>query len=136
MANKRDNEAVVNRFLFSTLYMVLMVFYIYYTYAAGVSPRYFSSYIIVFNITMIVLAIATVAVGIAHFGFKKASKYHFFVLLVAFVIVAFLRLSMLIPIAIPQLSLFGNVKNRHIAAAIITLIVYLYELVRYFIKNK
>lgn len=136
MVKRKDNEAVVNRFLFSTLYAVLMAFYIYYTYAAGVSPKYFSSYMIIFNVTLVVLGVGAIAVGVANFKFKKLSKYQFYVLIVLFLIVAFLRFSMLVPIIIPQLTMFVNVKDRHIMAAVITLVVYVYELIRYFVKNR
>lgn len=136
MVKKKENEAVVNRFLLSTLYAVLMAFYIYYTYAAGVSPRYFSSYMIIFNATLVLLGGGALAVGIANFKFKKLSKYHFGALIAAFLIVSFLRFSMLVPVVIPTLTMFVNVKDRHIMAAVITLIVYVYELIRYFIKNR
>ena len=136
MAKKKENEAVVNRFLFSTLYAVVMAFYIYYTYAAGVSAKYFLMYMNVFNVSLVVLGLAAIGVGIAHFGMKKSSKYQFAVLVAAFLIVAFLRFSMLIPIVIPSLSFFGSVKDRHIIAAFITLLVYVYEVIVYFVKNR
>ncbi len=136
MAKKRENEAVVNRFLFSTLYAIILELYIYYTYAAGVSATYFSLYQTVFNTTLILLGIGVVVTGIYSFGFKKISKYQFFVLLIMFLVVLFLRFSVYIPIAFPSFYQMASTKNRHIVAAIIGLLVYIYEFIRYIVKNR
>ncbi len=137
MINKKENEQVVNRFLYSTLYAILIGFYIYLTYVISVSPSYFSMYYKILEITVGILGCATIAAGVLSLGFKKVSLYQFVASVFAFVIVVFLRYSILLGIAFPTVSNYlSGPRNIHRAAALVLLVIYIYEFIRYMIKNR
>ena len=125
---KRENEAVVNRFLLSTLYAVVGEFVIFYLYKMSVSSSVLISHLSVINNAIMALGIASaIWFGIKHWVLKNGGLYHFGVFIIVAFVGAFLNYY-------PGIDFFFLTYRRFALVAIIVAVIYVYEIIRYFLK--
>lgn len=125
---KRENEAVVNRFLLSTLYTVVGEFAIYYLYKMSVSSSVLITQLsVVFNAIMALGIASAIWFAIKHWVLKNGSLYHFAVFVIVALVGAFLNYY-------PGIDFFFLTYRRFALVAIIVAAVYVYEIIRYFLK--
>ena len=120
---KFENEQVVNRFLLSTTYAIIAGLVLYFMYVRGLytlwaNPFYFGM--------LIMGIVGAVFFGIRKFGLKMGTGYHFCLFIILAVIGAFLRYGAYIP-------LFFSAFNRIAAAGALVALLYVFEIVHYFI---
>ena len=120
---KIENEQVVNRFLLSTTYGIIAGLMLYFMYVRGI----YSLWANTFYFGMFIMGIiGTVFFGIRKFGLKMGTGYHFCLFIVIAVMGAFLRFGSYIPV-------FFSAYNRIAATGILIAILYVFEIVHYFV---
>ena len=120
---KIENEQVVNRFLLSTTYRIIAGLMLYFMYVRGI----YSLWANTFYFAMFIMGIiGTVFFGIRKFGLKMGTGYHFCLFIVITVMGAFLRYGSYLPV-------FFSAYNRIAAMGILIAILYVFEIVHYFV---
>ena len=120
---KFENEQVVNRFLLSTTYAIVAGLVLYFMYVRGV----YSLWANAFYLGMGVIGImGVIFFGIRKFALKMGTGYHFCLFFVLAVIGMFLRYGSKIP-------MFFSAYNRIAAAGIVVAVLYVLEILHYFI---
>jgi len=120
---KIENEQVVNRFLLSTTYAIVAGLILYFMYVRGLYTLWANS----FYLGMTVIGfLGAVFFGIRKFALKMGTGYHFCLFIVLAVIGAFLRYGSYIPV-------FFSAYNRIAASGIAVAVLYVLEIVHYFI---
>lgn len=120
---KIENEQVVNRFLLSTTYAIVAGLVLYFMYVRGLLSLWANAFFVGLGIFGI---IGMVFFGVRKFVLKKGTGYHFFLFLLLALIGMFLRYGAYIP-------MFFSGYNRVAAAGILVAILYVLEIVHYFI---
>ncbi len=125
---KRENEAVVNRFLLSTLYAVVGEFVIFYLYKMSVTSSVLITHLsAIFNAIMALGIASAVWFAIKHWVLKNGGLYHFGVFIIVAFTGAFLNYY-------PGIDFFFLTYRRFVVVALVVAAVYVYEIVRYFLK--
>jgi len=130
---KKENEAVVNRFLLSTLYIILGEFLLFFMYKGSLSIR------MAINMPGILMGLAIVAaVGIIISAVlmakgNKNALYYLVIGVVMLLISLFLRFYYVINIPV-LLNVFMYTAKRYAIAAIFMFLFYIYEIVYYFMN--
>ena len=130
---KRENEAVVNRFLLSTLYIILGEFLLFFMYKGSLSIR------MAINMPGILATLAIIgAIGIAIcLGLlskgKRTALYYLAISVAVLLIALFLRFYYVINIPV-LLNIFMYTAKRYGIAAIVAFLFYIYEIVYYFMN--
>ena len=130
--SKKENEAVVNRFLLSTVYIIVFEMFLYFMYNLSCAKYGIS---ILMHLAKIHWGIAIIGLGLSvyfavrYFALKKGSLYHFVIFLVLGLTGLFLQY-------IPYVSSFlaAYTFRRYTLLALIYLLFYVYEIVVYFLR--
>ena len=130
---KRENEAVVNRFLLSTLYIILGEFLLFFMYKCSLSIK------MAINMPGILVGLATIAaVGIVICAImaakgKKMARYYLAISVAALLITLFLRFYYVLSIP-ALLNILMFTSKRYGISAIFALLFYIYEVIYYFMN--
>ena len=130
---KRENEAVVNRFLLSTLYIIIGEFLLFFMYKGSLSIR------MAINMPGILVGLAAIAaIGIVICAIliakgKKSALYYLAISIAVLLITLFLRFYYVINIPV-LLNVFMYTAKRYGIAAIFAFLFYVYEIVYYFMN--
>ncbi len=130
---KRENEAVVNRFLLSTLYIILGEFLLFFMYKGSLSVR---TAITMPGILMVLASISALGIIACIFFMVKGNKnapYYLAISIAVLLITLFLRFYYVINIP-ALLNVFMYTAKRYVIAAIFALLFYVYEVVYYFMN--
>ena len=135
MMSKKENEAVVNRYLLSTLYFVVFLFALFMLNNIMGSPRTFMYYSKI-NYALIIIGVIGIAIFAVLCFMKKMSLYNALYYMIIFILITltgiFVQYYYLLP---EKLSVkLMSVSTRYKIIAIISAILYVYELIRYFMK--
>ena len=131
---RRENEAVVNRFLLSTLYIILGEFLLFFMYKGSLSIR------MAINMPGILIGLAVIAaIGIvicALFLAKgnKNALYYLAISIATLLIALFLRFYYVINIPVLVNNVFMYTAKRYGLSAIFAFLFYIYEIVYYFMN--
>ena len=120
---KIENEQVVNRFLVSTTYAILAGLVLYFLYFRGLSSIWVNTF---YAIIYVSSAVCAVFFGVRKFVLKKGTGYHFAFFLIIMLIGLFLRYG-------SYLTYFESAYRRIACSGILVLILYVYEIIRYFV---
>ena len=130
---KRENEAVVNRFLLSTLYIILGEFLLFFMYKGSLSIR------MAINMPGILIGLAAIALaGVVICAIflakgKKSALYYLAICIAVIIITMFLRFYYVINIPV-LLNILMFTAKRYAIAAVIALLFYIYEIIYYFVN--
>ena len=130
---KRENEAVVNRFLLSTLYIILGEFLLFFMYKGSLSIQ------MAINMPGILVGLSVIAlIGlviciVAMAKGNKNASYYLAICIAVLIITLFLRFYYIINIP-ALLNVFMFTAKRYGISAIIALLFYIYEIVYYFMN--
>lgn len=133
--NKKENEAVVNRFLLSSLYFIIGLCATYFLFKLAQNPK------VMLNFNVIVWTVLGLAIIAAAISFFKKNNYYgsIFVVIALFMIV----LSIYFPVIMANtyelliakgLTLFLNSYMPYVIGAGIMALAYIYEIVYYIIN--
>ena len=133
---KKENEAVVNRFLLSTLYFILGLCGIFALYKMSSSARFVMNYKIILYVLIVLFVVAT---GISIF---KKSKYYG--VICGCIILCLVVISVYFPIMAKMydfltannLSFLFNSYASYGICAVIMFLFYIYEIVYYALNVK
>lgn len=131
---KRENEAVVNRFLLSTLYIILGEFLLFFMYKGSLSIRMVIAMPGILVALAIIAAIGIIACSIFRFKGNKNASYYLAISIAVLVIALFLRFYYVINIPVLLNNVFMFTSKRYGIAAIFALLFYIYEVVYYFMN--
>ena len=132
---KRENEAVVNRFLLSTLFLVVLEFGFYLFNNIANDFRTFKYFT---PLTYVMIAIGVIGIGvmIALACMKKiktqSAIYYGVIFLIILVTGLFVKFFYILPFGLADL--FMSVATRLKVMATLVAVVYVYEIIRYFLK--
>ena len=133
--SKRENEAVVNRFLLSTLFLVILEFSFYILNRVFNNYRTFKYYSPL-TYALIVIGLVGIVAMIALACLKKVKTsnavYYGIIFMIILITGLFVKFFYLIPFGFAEM--FANVATRFKAMGIIVALVYVYEIIRYFLK--
>ena len=133
--SRKENEAVVNRFLLSTLFLVILEFGFYILNRVFNNYRTFK-YFTPLTYTLIVIGlIGLIAmIVLAYLKKTKISNAVYYGVIFAIVLVTgvFVKFFYLLPLGLAEM--FMNVATRFKAMGLIVALVYVYEIIRYFLK--
>ena len=130
---KKENEAVVNRFLLSTLYIILGEFLLFFMYKGSLSVR---TAITMPGILMVLTVIAVLGIAACVYFMVKGNKnasYYLAISIAVLLITVFLRFYYVINIPV-FINVFMYTAKRYAAAAVVALLFYIYEVVYYFMN--
>ena len=130
---KRENEAVVNRFLLSTLYIILGEFLLFFMYKGSLSTRMAINMPGVLMGLAVVAAIGIVVCAILAAKGKKFALYYLAIAVAVLVISLFLRFYYVISIP-ALLNVLMYTAKRYGISAIFAFLFYIYEIVYYFMN--
>ena len=130
---RKENEAVVNRFLLSTLYIILGEFLLFFMYKGSLSVSMAINMPNILYTLMIISGLGIIACIVLMAKGKKQALYYLVMAAVVLVIALFLRFYYLINIQ-AALDIFMYTKKRYAAAAVFALLFYVYEIVYYFVN--
>ncbi len=130
--SKKENEAVVNRFLLSTVYIIVFEMFLYFMYklsCGGFGLAVVNS-VNEIHWCIILLGFAlSIYFAVRHFAMKKSGLYH----LVIFFVLALTGLFL--EYAWTFSTFFGAyVSRRYTLLALVYLLFYVYEIIVYFIR--
>lgn len=129
---KRENEAVVNRFLLSTLYIILGEFLLFFMYKASCTSMAVNMPIIYY--ALMILGGAGLAISAVFLAMgKKSSLYYLVICAVVLLIALFLKFYYVIDIK-AYLDVVYFASKRYIIAAVFAVLFYIYEVVYYFMN--
>lgn len=133
--SKRENEAVVNRFLLSTLFLVILEFGFYLLNNIFNNFRTFQYFTPLTYILISVgtLGIAAMIILAALNKIKKCNAVYFsVVLLIVLITGLFVKFFYLLPFGLDVT--FMNVSSRLKVMGILVAVIYVYEIIRYFLN--
>jgi len=130
---KRENEAVVNRFLLSTLYIIIGEFLLFFMYKGSLSVRMAINMPNILNMLMAISLIGIVACIVLLAKNKKSALYYLVMAGIVLLIALFLRFYYVIKIQ-ALLDIFMYTAKRYAIAAVFAFLFYVYELVYYFVN--
>ena len=130
---KRENEAVVNRFLLSTLYIILGEFLLFFMYKGSLSVRTAITMPGILMVLASISAIGIIACIVFMIKGNKNAPYYLAISIAVFLITLFLRFYYVINIPV-LLNIFMYTAKRYGIAAIFALLFYVYEVVYYFMN--
>lgn len=130
---KRENEAVVNRFLLSTLYIIIGEFLLFFMYKGSLSVRMAINMPNILNMLMAISLIGIVACILLLAKNKKSALYYLVMAGIVLLIALFLRFYYVIKIQ-ALLDIFMYTAKRYAIAAVFAFLFYVYELVYYFVN--
>ena len=129
--SKRENEAVVNRYLLSTLYFVIIEFMFYIMYRLSYSIYAHSSWYTL----MVVGGVGVLAFVVAGLLKKvKTSTAVYYVILFGILLFAGLFLEFYHIMPLKYAEMFMYTKRRFIVSGVIVAVLYVYEIIRYFLN--
>lgn len=129
---KRENEAVVNRFLLSTLYIIIGEFLLFFMYKGSCSSMAISMP----NILYTLMVISVIGIAVCAFFMikgKKSALYYAVLCLIVLIIALFLKFYYVINIQ-AYLNVVFFVSKRYAIAGVFALLFYVYEIVYYFVN--
>ena len=129
---KRENEAVVNRFLLSTLYIIIGEFLLFFMYKGSISAMAMSMPSILYTLMVIAVVGIIVCLVLMARG-KKTMLYYVVICAVVLIIALFLKFYHVINIQ-AYLDVVYYTSKRYAIAAVFALLVYVYEIVYYFVN--
>ena len=129
---RRENEAVVNRFLLSTLYIILGEFLLFFMYKGSVSAMAINMPSILYALMALSGAGIIVCVVFTALG-RKNLGYYITICAVVLLIALFLKFYYVINIPL-YINLVMYTAKRYVAAAVFALLFYVYEVVYYFMN--
>ena len=129
--SKKENEAVVNRFLLSTVYIIVFEMFLFFMYKLSCAGFGIS---ILMHLSKIHLFIAIVGVLLSVLFFvrykqRKGNIYHFAIFLILGLTGLFLQY---IPYVCPFLAAYTI--RRYVFLALLYFVFYIYEIVVYFLR--
>lgn len=130
---KKENEAVVNRFLLSTLYIIIGEFLLFFMYKGSLSVSMAINMPNILYLLMIISGLGIVACVMLMAKGRKSALYYLVMAAVVLVIALFLRFYYLINIP-AFLNVFMYTAKRYAAAAVFALLFYVYEIIYYFVN--
>ncbi len=132
--SKRENEAVVNRFLLSTLFLVILEFGFYILNIIFFSSSAFKYYTPL-TYALIVIGILGIIAMIVLCSLKKIKVqnmvYYSVIFLIILITGLFVKFYYILPFGLNMM--FINVATRLKAVGALVAILYLYEIIRYFL---
>lgn len=132
--SKRENEAVVNRFLLSTLFLVILEFGFYILNIIFFSSSAFKYYTPL-TYALIVIGILGIIAMIVLCSLKKIKVqnmvYYSVIFLIILITGLFVKFYYILPFGLNMM--FINVATRLKAMGALVAILYLYEIIRYFL---
>lgn len=133
--SKRENEAVVNRYLLSTLYFVVFLFALFMLNNIMGNPKTFMYYSVINSALIIIGVLGIITFAVLAFT-KVMSLYNAIYYIVIFLMITitgvFVQYYYLLPEALSVKLM--SVATRYKLIAILSVLIYLYELIRYFMK--
>lgn len=130
---KRENEAVVNRFLLSTLYIIIGEFLLFFMYKGSLSVRMAINMPNILYVLMVLSLVGIVLCAVLMIKGKKTVLYYGVICLAVLIIALFLRFYYVINIP-AYLNIVMYTSKRYAIAAVFALLVYVYEIVYYFVN--
>ena len=133
--SKRENEAVVNRYLLSTLFLVIFEFGLYLMNNLSRNPmtaRMFSPLTYFLMIAGVAGAVLFAVLGVIKKVKLPSAVYYIVLFLMIFVIGVFLKFYYILPFGL-NVALM-NVATRLKLMGIMVAAVYVYEVIRYFLN--
>lgn len=130
---KRENEAVVNRFLLSTLYIILGEFLLFFMYKGSLSVRTAITMPGILMVLAVISALGAIACIIFMAKGNKSAAYYLAISIAALLISLFLRFYYVINIPV-LLDVFMYTAKRYGISAIFAFLFYIYEIVYYFMN--
>ena len=133
--SKRENEAVVNRFLLSTLFLVIFEFGLYLINNLSRNPvtvRMFSSVTYALMLIGIIGMIVFTVLVILNKIKLQSAWYYIVLFLVIFVIGVFVKFYYILPFGL-NVALM-NVATRLKLMGLMVAVIYVYEVIRYFLN--
>lgn len=130
---KRENEAVVNRFLLSTLYIILGEFLLFFMYKGSLSIRMAINMPGILTGLAVIAAIGIIICAILMAKGNKSALYYLVISAVVLLIALFLRFYYVINIPV-LLNVFMYTAKRYGISAIFAFLFYIYEIVYYFVN--
>lgn len=132
---KRENEAVVNRFLLSTLYIILGEFLLFFMYKGETSLVMVMQMPGILYTLMGIAVLGIIACVVLKIMGKKNTCYYLTLSIAVLIIALFLKFSYVIDIKVPfYINIVGQTSKRYGAMAIFAGLLYIYEIVYYFIN--
>lgn len=133
--NRKENEAVVNRFLLSSLYFIIGLCLTYFLYKLAQNPK------VMLNFDVIVWTLLALSVLASFIAFFKKNKYYgsIFIVIALFMIV----ISIYFPVIMANmyefffakgLTVFLNSYMPYIIGAGIMAVAYIYEVIHYILN--
>ena len=127
MANKVENEQVVNRFLLSTTYTLIAGIGLFYLSEAAGRAATASLALTIYWVLIIAGGLSAVWFAIRKFVLKKGTCYYFFMFLYLCIAGVFLRYGNYLPH-------LNNMTRRILLVGACIGVLYIYELVVYFLR--
>ena len=133
--SKKENEAVVNRFLLSTLFLVILEFGFYILNSLFNNYRTFR-YFTPFTYALMIIGLVGLIVMIALACLKKvktsSAVYYGIIFAIVLVTGIFVKFFYILPFGFAEM--FANVATRFKVMGLLVAIIYVYEVVRYFLN--
>lgn len=133
--SKRENEAVVNRYLLSTLFLVIFEFGLYLLNNLSRNPmtaRLFSPLTYVLMIAGVIGMLVFVILAAIKKIKTQSTVYYVVLFFMIFVIGAFLKFYYILPFGL-NVALM-NVATRLKLMGLMIAVIYVYEVIRYFLN--
>lgn len=130
---KRENEAVVNRFLLSTLYIILGEFLLFFMYKGSLSVRTAITMPGILMVLTVIAALGIIACIVFMVKGIKNASYYLAISIAALLISLFLRFYYVINIPV-LLNVFMYTAKRYGISAIFAFLFYIYEIIYYFVN--
>ena len=130
---KRENEAVVNRFLLSTLYIILGEFLLFFMYKGQLSIKMAITMPGILVGLSVIALIGLVACIVFMAKGNKNASYYLAICIAVLLITLFLRFYYVINIP-ALLNIFMFTAKRYGISAIFALLFYIYEVFYYFMN--
>lgn len=133
--SRRENEAVVNRFLLSTLFLVILEFGFYILNSLFNNYRTFKYYT-PFTYALIIIGLVGLVTMIVLACLKKVKTsnavYYGIIFAIVLITGVFVKFFYILPFGFAEM--FANVATRFKVMGLLVALIYLYEVVRYFLN--
>ena len=133
--SRKENEAVVNRFLLSTLFLVILEFGFYILNSLFNNYRTFKYYT-PFTYALIIIGLGGLVTMIVLACLKKVkisnAIYYGIIFTIVLITGVFVKFFYILPFGFAEM--FANVATRFKVMGLLVALIYLYEVVRYFLN--
>jgi hypothetical protein len=133
--SRKENEAVVNRFLLSTLFWVILEFSFYILNSLFNNYRTFR-YFTPFTYALMIIGLIGLITMIALACMKKIkisnAVYYGIIFVIVLITGVFVKFFYMLPFGLAEM--FDNVATRFKVMGLLVALIYIYEIVRYFLN--